>query len=264
MRPSPTAAILAAVAIAAPWPGPAAAQSSNPLSAIFSCDAAGGKQEGGAVIGGLVGGAVGNRVAKGERGLGTVVGAALGAAAGSYIGCRMQRSDQKKAEQAARDALNRNRNAAWTNPETGASGEVRMVSTSSSGEPVSMNGLRLASGVDLAQAYDGASGRYTARSTVNLRSGPSTRSAIVGKLRPGDEVDALARVHGANWLLAGRDGVGVGYVSETVVRPVGGLAKAGEPVCRTFDQTLRTRDGDPETQRYTACKGPNGEWVVQS
>jgi surface antigen len=258
MRPNQTAVALAALAIALPLSGPAAAQKKNPLSAIFSCDAEGGKQEGGAVIGGVVGGVVGNRVAKGERGLGTVLGAALGAAAGSYIGCRMQRSDQRKAEQAAQDALNRNRNTSWTNAETGASGDVRMISTSS-GEPVSMSGLRLASGVDLAQAYDGAGGRYRARSAANLRGSPSTTAPIVGKLRPGEEIDALARVQGSNWLLAGRDGIGVGYVSGTVVNAVG-----GQSVCRTFDQTLRTKDGDPDTQRYTACKGANGEWVVQS
>lgn len=127
-----------------------------------------------------------------------------------------------------------------------------------------MSGLRLASGVDLAQGYDGAGGRYQARTTANLRGSPSTSSLIVGKLRPGEQFDALARVHGVNWLLAGREGVGVGYVSETVVRPVGGVAKAGGPVCRTFDQTIRTKGGAPETQRYTACKDPNGEWVVQS
>lgn len=264
MRPGQVTAVITALAVSLPLTGPAAAQKGNPLSAIFSCEASGGKQEGGAVIGGLVGGAIGNRVAKGERGLGTVVGAALGAAAGSYIGCRMQRSDQQKAERAAQDALNRNRNASWTNPETGASGEVRMVSSSTYGEPVSMSGLRLAPGVDLAQGYDGAGGRYEARTTANLRGSPSTSSPIVGKLRPGEQFDALARVRGANWLLAGREGAGVGYVSEAVVRPMAAGAKGGGPVCRTFDQTLRTQDGAPETQRYTACKDPNGQWVVQS
>lgn len=258
MRPTRLTAAITGLALALVLPAPVSAGS--PLSSIFHCDAAGGKQEGGAVIGGLVGGAVGNRVAKGDRGLGTVVGAALGAAAGSYVGCRMQKSDQRKAERAAQDALDRNRNAAWTNPETGASGDVRMVSTSS-GEPVSLSGLRLASGVELAEGYDSAGGRYQARSVANLRGSPSTSAPIVGKLRSGEVVDALARVRGSDWLLAGRDGVGVGYVANSVVRPT--APRAGEPVCRTFDQTIRTRDGAPQTERYTACKNPNGEWVVQ-
>ena len=251
---------IAALSLTAPFAAPAAA--ANPLSSLVSCSASGSKQEGGALIGGLIGGVVGNRVAKNERGLGTVLGAALGAAAGSYIGCRMQKSDQLKAEAAARDALNANRNASWSNPETGASGSVRMVSTKSSAPPVSMGGLRLASGVDLAPGYEAAGGRYQARSAANLRGGPSVGAPVVGKLRPGEEIDALARVQGGGWLLAGRNGVGVGYVAESLVDPAGGLMQASGPVCRTFDQTLQARDGAPETQRYTACRNPDGEWVV--
>lgn len=264
MRPRHAAAVLAGLAIALPVPAPAMAQSGNPLSAIFSCDSPGNKQAGGAVIGGVVGGVVGSNVAKNERGLGTVLGAALGAAAGSYIGCRMQRSDQQKAQLAAQQALDRNDDRSWSNPETGASGKVRIVSTQPSGAPVSLGGLRLAPGVDLAQSYDGAGGRYVARSVANLRATPSASGPVIGKLRKGEGFDALARVHGSNWLLAGRDGVGVGYVSETVVRPVDGTTVAGAPLCRTFDQTIQTRDGAPETRRYTACKSAAGEWVVQS
>lgn len=80
------ATAIAALTVAAA-PMPAAAQRSN---SVTSCDAPGGRQEAGAVIGALVGGAIGNRVARNERGIGTVVGAGAGAAAGSYIGCRQQ------------------------------------------------------------------------------------------------------------------------------------------------------------------------------
>jgi len=264
MRPHQATAALAALALALSLPAPASAEGGDPLSAIFKCEASGEKQETGAVIGGVVGGVVGSQVSKHERALGTAIGAALGAAAGSYIGCRMQKSDQQKAEAAARQALDRNRNASWSNPETGASGDVRVVSTQPSGEPISMSGLRLAPGVDLADGYDSAGGRYRARNAANLRGGPTTASAIVGKLKKGEEIDSLARVHGANWLLAGRDGVGIGYVAGSLVSPVGAVAKAGEPVCRTFDQTIRTKEGAPDTRRYTACKNPAGEWVVQS
>ncbi len=260
MRTNPTVAALAALTIALPAATPAAA--ANPLASIFSCQASGGKQEGGAVIGGVVGGLVGNKVAGDNKTVGTVLGAALGAAAGSYIGCKMQKSSQRKAEQAARDALDRNRTTRWTDPATGASGETRLVSTE--GGPVALDKLRLASGVDLAGGYDGLSGRYQAPKAANLRAGPSTAAAIVGKLRPGERIDALARVSGTNWLLAGRDGVGVGYISESVVRPVAGaqVAAAG-PVCRTFDQTIRTADGGADTQRYRACRGADGAWAVE-
>lgn len=264
-----TAAVLAA-SLTIPMAAPAQAQTGNPLSSIFGCSAGGNKQTGGAVIGGLVGGVLGNNVAKNERGLGTVLGAAAGAAAGSYIGCRMQRSDQQKAQAATQYALDRGGSQSWSNTETGASGDVRVVSTSNGGggggQPVSLSGLRFANGVEPASGYESDGGRYTAPRTVNVRGTPSTSGAIVGKLSAGQSFDALARVKGSDWLLAGQNGTAVGYVSSSVVRATGGQSYAGggNSVCRTFDQTIRTRDGAPQTERYTACKGADGQWVVRT
>jgi surface antigen len=189
-----------------------------------------------------------------------------GPATGLFALPFMQRAMERRrreAQEAAQTALDRNRSSSWSNPETGASGDVRLVSSHSYSEPVSMAGLRLAPGVDLAQGYEGASGRYQARNAANLRAAPSTTAPVVGKLGAGEAIDALARVQGGGWLLAGRDGVGVGYVAESVVRPADSGAASAGSTCRTFDQTLRTRDGAPDTQRYTACRGANGEWVIQ-
>jgi uncharacterized protein YgiM (DUF1202 family) len=79
-----TAAAMASLVTAAPMA--ASAQSNG----ITSCDAPGGRQTAGAVIGGVLGGGVGSNLARNERTAGTIVGA--GAAAGSYIGCNQQRA----------------------------------------------------------------------------------------------------------------------------------------------------------------------------
>ena len=81
-----TAAALAGLMTAAPM----AAQAQS--NGITSCDAPGGRQRAGAVIGAIVGGVVGSNLARNERTAGTVVGAGAGAAAGSYIGCNQQRA----------------------------------------------------------------------------------------------------------------------------------------------------------------------------
>ena len=81
-----TAAALAALATAAPTV--ASAQSNG----ITSCDAPGGRQTTGAVIGGVIGALAGSRISSNERALGAVAGGAAGAAAGSYIGCNQQRA----------------------------------------------------------------------------------------------------------------------------------------------------------------------------
>lgn len=81
-----TAAALASIVTAAPMA--ASAQSNG----ITSCDAPGGRQQAGAVIGGLLGAVAGSQISKNERGLGAVAGGAAGAAAGSYVGCNQQRA----------------------------------------------------------------------------------------------------------------------------------------------------------------------------
>ena len=82
-----TAAALAALVTAAPMT--ASAQQSN---GITSCDAPGGRQQAGALIGGVVGALAGSQISRNERGLGALAGGAAGAAAGSYVGCTQQRT----------------------------------------------------------------------------------------------------------------------------------------------------------------------------
>jgi hypothetical protein len=71
-----TAAALAALVTAAPMT--ASAQQSN---GITSCDAPGGRQTAGALIGGAIGALAGSRISSNERGLGALAGGAAGAAA---------------------------------------------------------------------------------------------------------------------------------------------------------------------------------------
>ena len=86
-----SAAMLASMAPAA-LPTAAMAQQAN---GITNCDAPGGRQRTGAIIGALIGGVAGSQISDNERTLGAVVGAGAGAAAGSYIGCNQQRARQE-------------------------------------------------------------------------------------------------------------------------------------------------------------------------
>ena len=90
-----TAAVAAAALVGglAPMalPTVAVAQQAN---GITNCDAPGGRQRTGAIIGALIGGVAGSQISDNERTLGAGVGAGAGAAAGSYIGCNQQRARQ--------------------------------------------------------------------------------------------------------------------------------------------------------------------------
>ena len=84
-----SAALLASLAPAAL---PTAAMAQSRANGITNCDAPGGRQRAGAIIGAIVGGLAGSQISDNERTLGAVVGAGAGAAAGSYIGCNQQRA----------------------------------------------------------------------------------------------------------------------------------------------------------------------------
>lgn len=151
---------------------------------VTGCSAPGGKQEVGAAIGAVVGGVIGNKVG-GRHATGeTIVGAAAGAAAGSAIGCEMQKDRAK------------------------------------TGGTYKHGGYRLASNVAPA-SYSGLGRAFRAEAGVNLRAAPTTGSAKVGRLAAGERFQALAQVRGADWILVGQNGVGVGYVRSDFVRPEG-------------------------------------------
>lgn len=83
------AAAAALAALVTTVPMTASAQQAN---GVTNCDAPGGRQRGGALLGAVVGGLVGSQISSNERGLGAIAGAGAGAAAGSYVGCNQQRA----------------------------------------------------------------------------------------------------------------------------------------------------------------------------
>jgi uncharacterized protein YgiM (DUF1202 family) len=160
----------------------AASAMSQKLGGVVGCNASGGKQEVGAVIGGLLGAVAGNQLAKHDRGTGTAIGAVVGAGAGSYAGCQMQKN------RAADNA-----------------GGVYVT-----------DGIRVSNAVDAAPMTK-IKGKYVARSNLNLRAAATTRGQAVGSVRAGETFQALGRTGDGKWLLVGQDGVGVGYVSSAYV-----------------------------------------------
>ncbi|WP_420478608.1 SH3 domain-containing protein [Brevundimonas sp. FT23028] len=114
-------------------PTAAAAQQAN---GITNCDAPGGRQRAGALIGAVVGGLAGSQISSNERALGAVGGAAAGAAAGSYIGCNQQRA---RAEANAQSGA-QYRATANLNIRSGPGTGYRTVGRLSSGQPFSAIG----------------------------------------------------------------------------------------------------------------------------
>jgi hypothetical protein len=184
-------AAIAAMAMAVGLAGAAAPAKADPLvPGVTGCGASGNKQAGGAVLGGLAGGLLGNSVSGHNRTTGTLVGAAVGAAAGSAVGCQMQHNDENRAAAAAAQAAP---------------------------APSQDDDYALANGVAPASYQQRGDGLVATR-TVNLRATPDQGGRRIGVLRRNQKFQALAQVRGTNWILVGRDGVGVGYVQSYYTR----------------------------------------------
>ena len=54
-----------------------------------------------------------------------------------------------------------------------------------------------------------------------FRSAPSANSTRVGRLQAGQRFEAIAQVRNSDWILVGRNGVGIGYVRGDFVQPAG-------------------------------------------
>ena len=131
----PAAAPAAMLGGLAPMALPTAAAAQSRANGITNCDAPGGRQRTGAIIGALIGGVAGSQISDNERTLGAVAGAAAGAAAGSYIGCNQQRARQDAQTGAYRATANlRIRSGPGTN--------YRQVGSLSAGQRFSALGLQ--------------------------------------------------------------------------------------------------------------------------
>ena len=145
-----------------------------------------------------------------------------------------------------------------------ASGET-MTSTNGYAQPISAQSLRLGPNVSWANAYEAAPSLFTVRSTGNLRAAPSTQARSLGQVSRGSQVEGLARVRGTPWILVGRNGEGIGYVSDTLLQAQAGYQQPGyqQPGytqasndCRIVEQVVTTREQGTQTARLRACRAP--------
>ena len=114
---------------------PMTASAMPQANGVTNCDAPGGRQRAGALIGAIAGGLVGSQVSDNERTLGAVVGAGAGAAAGSYIGCNQQRA--RSANQAASNSYRATSNLRIR---SGPGTNYRQMGLLSAGQPVTAIG----------------------------------------------------------------------------------------------------------------------------
>src|SRR5690606_6156117 len=144
------------------------------------------------------------------------------AAAGNYVGCRMNNDGRGRAESAVQAALDTGRPQTWTDSRTGTQGRVEVISDAYSGRqapyagaygaPVSASDLRYERGVQRVYDLRPAASAYVTAGRVNVRAAPTTSSAIVDRLSPGQEVEVAGMANG-DWLVVADNSRVRGYVA---------------------------------------------------
>jgi surface antigen len=232
------------------------------LSSLYSCNAEGSANTKGAVVGGLVGALAGSQLSKDNRALGAAIGAGLGAALGNNIGCRMDRKTQQDAQQAFQRALDTGTAQNWSDPNTGASGQIQVLNSSSNPRSgaVSMGRWRFADGVTPASRVSNLGGTYAAKSRVNVRAAPNTTSPVVDRLQAGEQFQSGGSANGG-WLAIIEGGLVQGYVAGSMAQQVDGGASGD---CRRVEQTINERGQPTVREQFDACRDANGSWNLNA
>ena len=80
--------------------------------------------------------------------------------------------------------------------------------------------LKFAPNVVKETGYETPATNYIVANPTNIYSDHSfTGTQVTGELKRGDHVDVLAKVKGWDWVLVGKNGAGIGYVSISMLSP---------------------------------------------
>ncbi len=86
---------------------------------------------------------------------------------------------------------------------------------------IAPDSLKLAPGVAKASGYETPMTTYIVANGTNIYSDHALYDTkVMGALKRGDRVEVLAKVKGWEWVLIGKDGTGIGYVSISMLSPV--------------------------------------------
>jgi hypothetical protein len=103
----------------------------------------------------------------------------------------------------------------------GISAAIALFNTGAFAADISADSVKLAPGVTkAAEGYETPMAPYIVANSTNIYSGHKFYDTkVTGELKRGDHVDVLAKVKGWEWVLVGKDGTGIGYVSISMLSP---------------------------------------------
>lgn len=246
--------------------------------ALSSCESIGPKQGVGAVLGAIGGNALCHELAKNTKHRGTIrdICTGLGAYIGSRIGKSLDDKDRAQMLAATQKSLLTGSNSSWSSKENKTKGSTKVLSTSKAATPIKVKVLK--SKVKQVPPLEIIGSTYVAKKVTNVRGGPGTDFVIVDSLKNEQAVRVVGQVKGKKWLMISEGGAGSGFVYDTLLEPapiaeieerkidtadVEEEVVAQETLCRVIENSVTLADGSTDTEKLTACQGPNG-WEIKS
>lgn len=176
------------------------------------------KEQGGTVLGAGIAGFLCNKLSHGQV-LVTVGCAGLGGLIGNRIGAALDERDQQalavKTKEVLQSAPASGQSTNWKSDHTGATGRVVASREFTRPEKVVVKRVNR---VEPAPAdLQMIQAQYMTMKSSNVRSAPDAKAEKVGALPSNTEFTAIGQT--GDWVLVGRKGVNVGYISKSLVMP---------------------------------------------
>lgn len=259
------------------------------------------KQQAGTGIGVVAGAVVGSFIGKGNGQIvATILGGAIGGYVGNKVGAMLDEQDKQALALRTQEALNLSANnvqpVSWKSGHSGATAEIVQGKEYTQTKTVEVKRSPKVAAVPSMKLINE---QYVTKSSSNVRSAPEKDAEKVGGLPAGTEFTAVGST--GDWIMVGRKGVTVGYISKSLVTPkseavakVGKVAKpsvnldemnvsadkdtkgfdldaiptlatqqvAAETSCRPVTVSLKAADGNTQKEDNTFCKQANGTWEL--
>jgi surface antigen len=202
---------------------------------LAGCNDMGAKEQTGTGVGAAIGGVAGALLGHGTGGkiAAAAAGAAIGGFIGNRIGAQLDDNDKKAIAQRSQEALASsadNSTITWNSDHSDAKASVTTENTRVETRQVAV--VRDAK-VEPTPDIEPIGRTYQAKTTTNIRLGPSTNTDVAGQLAAGSRITAVGKVKGQPWIMVARGGRTIGYVSQANVEPAPpktGVATSSGPV----------------------------------
>lgn len=257
------------------------------------------KEQAGTVLGGLAGVAIGSTIGKGNGQIAAaLIAGGIGAYVGNRIGHMLDEKDQQALAVRTQEILSQPTTASaqpvtWKSDHSGATAQITPGKEYTKPQQVEVKRAPTIQAVPSMKLINEP--YLTTTDSLNVRSAPNQNGEKVGSLPKNTEFTAVGST--GDWILVGRKGVTVGYVSKKYVEPKAtAIAKRAAPVnlddmdvasspetkafdldsiqslpsqtvtaeaaCRPVTVSLKSASGQAEQEQNTFCKQANGTWEL--